>query len=270
MRDRSERKRLRGVFDGVAELYDRSRPGYPNELFDDLVQAASLVPGGRVVEIGPGTGQATRQLAELGLAVTAVELGGRLATVARRNLAAFPAVEVVEAELETWEPRARGFDAVVAFTAFHWLDPATRYSRAAALLRPGGALAIAHTAHVCPEGGDTFFAEAQEDYIATTDVIDPSPPPPPEEVAGLAAEIDAAGLFETVSSTRYLWDATYTAEQYVAVLGTYSGHLAWSEEVRRRLGERLRSRIAARPGGTIRKSYLTTLDVARTSDRLCA
>ena len=262
MEGRSERERRRGVFDEVAALYDRARPGYPEGLFDDLVRSAALEPGSRVIEIGPGTGQATRALAERGLAVTAVELGSRLGAVARQNLAAFTAVEVVEADFESWRPEAGGFDAVMAFTSFHWLDPATRYARASAVLRPEGALAVAITEHVWPEGGDSFFAEGQEDYLATTDVTDPSPPPPPEEVTGLAAEIDATGLFETISSMRYLWEATYDAEQYIAVIETYSGHLVWSADMRRNLNERLRARIDARPGGTIRKGYLTTLDVA--------
>jgi len=100
----SDRERLRSTFDEVPELYDRARPGYPAALFDDLIRDASLRPGSRVVEIGPGTGQATRALAERGLAVTAVELGPGLAAVARRNLAGFPGVEVVTADLETWEP----------------------------------------------------------------------------------------------------------------------------------------------------------------------
>ena len=64
MGDGAERERLRASFDEVAELYDRARRGYPAALVDDLVGAARLQPGSRVVEIGPGTGQATRALSE--------------------------------------------------------------------------------------------------------------------------------------------------------------------------------------------------------------
>jgi SAM-dependent methyltransferase len=258
----SQRERLRETFDEVAELYDRSRPGYPDAVFDDLVGAALLGPGSRVVEIGPGTGQATRPLAERELEVTAVELGSRLAAVARRNLAGFPAVQVVEADVETWTPQRAGFDAVAAFTAFHWLDPATRYSTAAALLRPLGALGVVGTRHVGPDGGDPFFAEVQEDYIAVTDVTDPSPPPHPDEVPGLGTEIEASGLFRLVASRRYAWDVTYTAEEYVAVLDTYSGHRMWPPDVREQLYDRIRARLARRADGLVRKSYLATLDVA--------
>src|ERR1700676_4699677 len=82
-----DRHRLRMTFDEVAEGYDRARPGYPSHMFDDLVTLAGLDPGARLVEIGCGTGQATVPLAERGLSIICVELGERLAAIARENLA---------------------------------------------------------------------------------------------------------------------------------------------------------------------------------------
>jgi SAM-dependent methyltransferase len=264
--DASSPRRLRTTFEEVAELYDRARPGYPAELFDDLLALAGLERGARVVEVGCGTGQATVPLAERGLRIVCVELGEQLAAVARRNLASFPAVEVVNAPFETWEPDEAGFDAVVAFTAFHWIDPHLRYEKSAALLRAGGALAVVATQHVLPAGGDSFFAEVQEDYEA---VVPDDPktraggPPPPEAVPDLAAEIDASGRFGAVAVRRYLWDVIYTADAYIDLLDTYSGHRAHDAEARRRLYERIRRRIEARPRAEVRKTYLATLNVAR-------
>jgi len=57
------RELLRSTFDEAAELYHRARPGYPAALFDDLAELTSIRPGSRVLEIGPGTGQATLPLA---------------------------------------------------------------------------------------------------------------------------------------------------------------------------------------------------------------
>jgi 16S rRNA A1518/A1519 N6-dimethyltransferase RsmA/KsgA/DIM1 with predicted DNA glycosylase/AP lyase activity len=76
----------RAIFDEDAELYDRMRPDYPDDLFDDLAALAGLQRGSRVLELGCGTGQATLPLARRGFAVTAIELGPRLAEVARRKL----------------------------------------------------------------------------------------------------------------------------------------------------------------------------------------
>ena len=77
---------LRGIFDEDARLYDRARPDYPAALFSDLVALTGLGPGSRVIEIGPGTGQATRSLAATGAGYAAIELGPQLAEVLRENL----------------------------------------------------------------------------------------------------------------------------------------------------------------------------------------
>ena len=84
------------------DLYDRARPGYPVPVFEALATFGDLRPGSRVLELGPGTGQATRPLAERGYQVVAVELGARLAERARRNLAHFPTVTLVNAAVATF------------------------------------------------------------------------------------------------------------------------------------------------------------------------
>jgi len=235
---------LRRTFDEAAELYDRARPTYPGALFDDLVELAGLGPGARIVEIGCGTGKATVPLAEHGLHVTCVELGSSLAEVARRNLANFPAVRVITGDFETWQPADADYDAVVAFTAFHWISHEARYAKTAAMLRKGGALAVTMVHHVLLDdavgaGGD--------------------PPGPPESVTGLGEEMEASGLFRIAGERRYLWDVVYTADELIDVLSTYSPNIAMEESRRTRLFDLLRARIDDR---TVRKTYLATLDVA--------
>ena len=261
MSDAAERERLRCTFDEVAEAYDLARPAYPAELFDDLVELAGLRAGARMLEIGCGTGKATVPLAERGFEVVCVELGEQLAAVARRNLAAYPRVEVVGAPFETWEPAEAGFDAVVAFTAFHWIDPGIRYEKSARLLRDGGALAVVTTGHVVPEDGDPFMLEAQDDYVAVGEPW--LRPPRPDEIDGISDEIAASGVFAPVATRRYPWEQRYSAEEYVAVLDTYSGHRTIEQERRLRLYDLIRARIEARPERAVRKAYLFILDVAR-------
>jgi SAM-dependent methyltransferase len=258
-----EREQLRTMFEQVPELYQRARPSYPAELFDDLADLAGLSEGSRVLEIGCGTGQATLSLARRGYSVLCVELGAGLAAAARRNLEPFPNVEVVHANFESWEPERADFDAIVAFTAFHWVDPELRYEKAARLLREGGSLVVAGSLHVQRPGGDSFWTDVQEDYDAVVPSPENRPPPLPDEIDDLREEIEGSGRFEYVAARRYVWDQPYSVDEYISLLNTYSGHRALDDERRTQLYDRIRRRIEARPDRRVVKTYITMLNVAR-------
>ena len=256
---------LRTTFEQVPELYDRARPSYPAQVFDDLAALAQLSRAARIIEIGCGTGQATLPLAERGYRVTCIELGKQLAAVARRKLAGFPNVTVIGANFETWQRVDADFDAAVAFTSFHWIAPEIRYIKTASMLREHGMLAVVSTHHVLPANGDQFFVEVQEDYEA---IVPDDPktgsgvPPVPETVRDLSDEISVSGLFRNIGARNYLWDVIYTADEYIAVLNTYSGHRALDKDTRERLLSRIHNRIESRPSREVRKTYLALLNVA--------
>lgn len=256
------REQRRTTFDGAAALYDRARPGYPPAVFDDLAALAGLGPGARVLEIGAGTGKATVPLAARGYAVTAVELGGNMAAVARRNLAGFPAVRVEVAPFEKWPLPAQPFDAVVSATAFYWVDPAVRVVKAADALRPGGALATITTYHVAG-GTAPFFAAVQDCY----ERWDPATQPglrllDPAAIPQDSAELDRSGRFGPAVFRRYEWDLEYTTAAYLDVLRTYSGHLELPPASLSGLLGCVADLIDTRHGGRITKRYLTELRLA--------
>jgi trans-aconitate methyltransferase len=132
----------RTSFDRSAELYEAARPSYPEALVDEAVARSGIPAGGRILEIGAGTGKATRPFARRGYPIVALEPGAKMAAVLRRNVAAFPRVAVEETTFEAWSGADRSFDLVVSAQAFHWVDPAVRYVKTAAALRPRGALAL--------------------------------------------------------------------------------------------------------------------------------
>jgi SAM-dependent methyltransferase len=251
---------LRAIFDEDAELYDRARPGYPDALFDDLFALAGIRAGSRVLEIGCGTGQATVPLAERGC-VVAVELGTNLAAVATRNLAAFPNARVVVSSFEDWLLPEEPFDAVVAFTAFHWIDPMVGVDKVAGALKPDGAFATITTDHVAG-GTDPFFVDVQECY----ERWDPDTPPGlrlehADDIVPTAAP-DPRGRFGVSQVRRYETDIAYTTARYLDVIRTYSPTRALDDARRNGLLTCIGSLIDARYGGLIVKRYLRQLRVA--------
>jgi SAM-dependent methyltransferase len=282
--DRAKRHRLRATFESEAERYDRARHGYPEAVFDDLERLAGLGPGSRVLEIGCGTGQATRSLARRGYAVLGLELGPGLAAIARRKLAGFPNVEVVVADFDEWQLPANGleaggvggtgragaeagggtggFDAVVVATAFHWLDPSTRLARIGELLRPGGALAVLRTDHVAG-GTEGFWSEIEDCYRR----FDPDPgpgsgPPDADEFSPPVAELEGEP-FSAVTVSRHLADSRYTSAEFVDLMATFSPVIDLEPERRSGLLGCVGRLIDERYDGGIVRRELTTLRLAR-------
>ncbi len=259
----SDRLRLRETFDEVAQAYDRVRPDYPEPLFDDLVQLSALPPGADVLEVGCGTGKATRQLARRGYPMTCLEPGPNLAAVARANLAAFSDVNVVTSSFETWDAAGARFGLVFAATSWHWVDPDLRYLKAADLLEPGGSLAVWGATLAFPAGFDPIFTEMQQVYDQIGEPWEGDwPPPTPEHVPDLTAEIEASGRFEPAHVRRYVWQQQYDAGEYVALLDTFSGHRDMDPASRDRLYGEIRLLIAQR-GGRVTRHWLSILHVAR-------
>lgn len=260
-----ERDDLKRTFDQAALLYDRARPEYPEELFDGLLELTGLEPGARLLEVGCGTGKATRPLAARGYSVTCVELGARLADVARESLAAF-GVEVQTAPFETWSAETN-FDLVYAATSWHWLDPETKYSKAHALLRRGGHLAFWGAAHGFPTGFDPFFTEIQAVYDEIGESHDGEwPPPAPEDMEDDSEEIRASALFDVVGVRRYQWAVEYDADAYIPLLETFSGHIAMPQWKRDRLYGAVRDLLRVRPTGRVLRHWRAILHVAQRRD----
>jgi SAM-dependent methyltransferase len=250
--DDGSRRALRGGFDADADAYDRTRPVFPDVLFDDMIRAARLGPGDRVVEIGCGTGQATVPLAERGLAVTAVELGAALADVARARTAGFPGVSVITSSFEDWQDAdAVPVRAVAVFNALHWIDPGVRYAKPAAIVAPEGAMVV---------GSCSWARPVQEDYQAVG--FAGEPPPPPEQIGPWHFPSEARAYFAEVASFRYPFQWSYTAADYLAQLSTQSGTRALGPELAGEFLARVRDRLDAMGSPQLTATFVGRLAIA--------
>ncbi len=203
-----------------------------------------------------------------GFRITCVEMGPALAAVWRRNLADFSHMQMIESAFEAWRPPCcEQFDLVFAATAWHWLDPATRYVRAWKLLRPGGHLAFWSATHVLPENGDPFFLEIQDVY----DEIGEGLPADatrwrPGELPDDQEEVERDGLFEVALVRQFDWQISYDADEYVRLLDTFSGHIAMRAWQRDRLYGEVRRRLSQRSDGRVLRHWGAVLHVARRVD----
>lgn len=199
-------------FDASAVDYDRYRPRYPDSLFDDIVDLGALAPGAAVVEIGAGTGIATRPLVERGLRVTAIEPSPGMAEVGKQK----PDCDAVWIQGRFEDVELNGLvDAVVAVNAWHWVDPSVGVDRTASLLRSGGCIALVWTP-VIAWGSSDF-----EDELALA--LGASWPKELDAVLDSRRAIERDDRFGPFLLRRHRFERTMDAATFVAVARTYGG-----------------------------------------------
>ena len=246
----AERHKLRKrSFDRVACEYDRSRPGYPEPLFRDLVELSGIPAGGRILEIGPGTGQATLPLARQGFSILGLELGASMARLCRHNLRKFPNVEIRNVAFEDWQVEPETFDLVLAATAFHWIRPGVGFSRSARALKPGGSLALLWNFVDIPD--NRFYNDLRALYHRIAPHMKLSLPPD-LRIERQRKKITGSGHYGPVTVLRYPWPREYTAARYIGLLKTMSDHSLLTPPVRNSLFRAIRGLIDDNGGSFVR------------------
>ena len=250
------------AFDEVPEIYDRARPEYPAALFDDFftyLRAKRDVEHPAIVEVGPGTGQATRALLDRGARVTAVELGPSLAAFLARKYEANPALEVVTGAFEQLPVEEGRWDAVVSATAYHWVNQVARMQRPNALLVPGGVLAVIDTNQVKSDVDRNFFFRSHPIYLKYRPGEQLHEGLPVDLVPPIYTQMQESGLFEDLQLWHYRWDQRYDADAYADLLLSYSNTQDMDPEPRAGLVADLRAMVAAEPDGVVIRPLVITL-----------
>jgi SAM-dependent methyltransferase len=252
-----ERSRL---FDQQAEAYDRFRPTYPDAVIDELL---GPVPSGlEVLDVGCGTGIASRQIAQRGAKVLGVELAPRMAEIARGH-----GIDVEIAAFEGWDAAGRTFDRVTSAQAWHWLDLPIATAKAASVLRLGGRLGLIWNAGCQPDD----LADALEEVYAS--VVPPgghrlfrgyAANRSSDVKTGLGSEIDAVSAvpdFGAPTERWFPWTRVYQRAEWLDQLVSRSDHAALEPTVRDRLFEAIGAAIDDQ-GGSFVMNFETDLITA--------
>lgn len=223
---------MKETFNSVAELYDRARPSYPKELLSFVSETIDLNGEEHILEIGPGTGQATKQFIERGHYISAIELGWDLAEVLKRNCP--ENLEVIIGDFDELAPKLNlRVPMVYCATAFHWLNPTTRYRDCSNLLTDDGHLVLIWNG----KSGDTHpvIKEAYEFlYSFHGKAFDDAN----DYVSLWKEDIARSQYFELKAFKEVIWNPNETLEQFKENFYSQSSYLSLCESNKKLVQER--------------------------------
>lgn len=254
----------RFTFDQIASTYRSARPDYPEPLIDDVLAYAGLKPDDRILEVGCGTGQATKSFAKRGFRILATDPGPEMLRGARETLASFGNVEFQETTFEACPANEEAFGLIIAAQSWHWVSPEVRFAKAAKVLSPDGSLAVfGHVPVGLPAPLLTAFKEIYLRHIGKWG-------PPPEAwylpMGPFKGWFDESGLFGPVEHKSYPWIWQHTTSSYIDFLRTRSDHRMMEAAKRDAVLGEIATAIDDH-GGTLDVNYETHLYIARRLDR---
>ncbi len=236
-------------FGSVAVAYERFRPDYPTEVVD-LVLGYAARPVRMALEIGAGTGKATRVFADRGIAVTATDPDPAMLAELRRHVPA--TVIAVRAAFEdaAFEDLATtdAFDLVFAAASLHWTEPWLRWPRVAAMVKPGGTFAaFGGQAHLADPAVEENVRAVRSAYLEDDSVPSPDGTQDDSDLQWPGTELARSSLFTDVRQATVERRLLLSARDYVGHLSTVSAYLQLPPAVRERalreIGEALPARV---------------------------
>ena len=209
-------------FGAVAEAYERFRPGYPVELVD-LVMTYAGQPVLTALEIGAGTGKATRLFAERGVTVTATDPDAAMLAELVKHVPA--TVTTVQATFEDLRPGQR-YGLVYAAAALHWTNPKGRWPRVAAMLQPGGVFAsFGGPGRLIDPAVEEAVRLARAPFLDSDEIPSPDGTPQGNDMQWPGTELQRSGWFTDVQQSVIERHLTMTAREYIGHLSTISAYL---------------------------------------------
>lgn len=223
---------LRTTFNEDEYNYDKARPDYPDELFEDIFRYIDLSENSNALEIGIGTGQATLPFLNKGCNVTAVEFGDRLAKYCQQKFSEFSNFNIINSDFTTANLPENSFDLIYSATAFHWIPKDRGYAKIKSLLKHGGVVALFWNHPFVSNTSDETNLASMSVYKKYR----PDDETPAEfdlsDCQKQISELKQYG-FKNIKLKVYKRTRKLTSEEYISLIKTYSNHNALPEKVQK-------------------------------------
>ena len=246
----------------AAEAYHQVRPRYPQALIDQVVEIAQLSSHSTLLEVGCGPAIATPAFATLGCRMVCLEPNPDFYALAQQTCELYPNVVVQNCSFEEWELSPQTFDVVLAASSFHWIPPEIGYPKAAAALRPEGFLILLWNKELQPRY--EVYQQLEKVYQMHAPSLNRSYEDSATQVAilnELGQMAIESGQFKDMVAGQVEVEVTYSVDQYLMLLNTYSPHLKLEPQQKQHLFAGLREVL--QNGDTIQLSYVSAFHIAR-------
>ena len=228
---------FRKVFDTIPEQFDRYRPRYCPALFSDLISYAGIGPGKTLLELGPGTGQATDPILDTGCDYHAIELGEHLFQFMKRKYGSRPNFHIVNDDFIIHDFEGQHFDLIYSAATIQWIPEEIAFSKTFDLLKPGGTLAMMLTKGDYRTPNEARFQKIQRVYAQYFH-------PETEYRHGSFSYTKAPDYgYVDFEKREYHGQRVFTADEYMAFCGTHCDHIVIPEPDKSRLFSGLRQAV---------------------------
>jgi len=244
----------RFTFNEDVKNYDRWRPRYCKELFNDIIQYSELNENKKALEVGIGTGQVTVPFLSIGCEVTAVELGKDLAEYTKEKFKEYRNFRIFNTSFEDFECDDNSFDVLYSATAFHWIPEEIGYPKALRILNNGGTLALFWNKPFVNREDDLLHQKIQSIYQKYRPSNKKYVENDTERYNKIAKTIQSYG-FRDLQVKIYHQTRVFNSSDYISLLNTYSDHRSMVEPTKQLLYNEIKNAIMEH--GDVLKVYDT-------------
>ncbi|MDZ8262578.1 class I SAM-dependent methyltransferase [Nostoc sp. ChiQUE01b] len=250
-------------YSSAAEAYNQARPRYPQDLIRQVVELAQLSTNSKILEVGCGPGTATVGIAQLGCPIICLEPNPDFFRLAQQNCQPYSNVEIENTSFEEWKLKPLEFDAVVAASSFHWISPEVGYPKAANALKQNGYLILLWNKELQPSY--EVYQSLSQVYQLHTPSLDRYEDQKTQEyiLRQLGNMAIDSGQFKDLISGQVISEITYTIDEYLTLLNTYSPYIKLDPETKESLFLGLRRCIEDDFGGSLQLSYISAFHIAQ-------